>query len=205
MSARRRRIYLGCLVLHLGFVFLAATHDLASALGESGTIFPASFRPIWQRAEAITFAALGKMLSEANPVRQALATYLNITGIESGYGFFAPNVPNSYKLVFEIRYGDGRVEYQLPRVGSNAAGLRVVALLDNISAIDYELLRRTTLKMLAFAVWREHPDAEVIRVVFGMVKLPRIEQFVRGEKETYEFLYAYDFRFPPSAALRPVR
>ena len=59
----------------------------------------------------------------SNPVRQALATYLHIAGIETGYGYFAPNVPGSYKLVFELHYPDGRVEYELPSVSSAAAGV----------------------------------------------------------------------------------
>lgn len=203
MSARRRWLYLGFFIFHLALVVLAAVHDLASTLGDGGNIFPASFESAWQKAEVLSYAALGRTLPVANPMRQALTTYLNAAGIESGYGFFAPNVPNSYKLVFEIKYNDGRVEYELPLVRSNAAGLRFVSLLDNISAIDYELLRRTTFKMLAYSVWREHPDAAVIRVVFGAVKLPPIEQYGRGAKETYEFLYAYDFKFPPSAHSRP--
>lgn len=203
MSARRRRIYLAAFILHLGFVLLAATHALTSTLAEGGNIFPASFHPIWARAEAITFAALGRKLSAANPLRQVVTTYLNAAGIEGGYGFFAPNVPNSYKLIFELRYPDGRVEYELPRVGGSAAGLRLVSLLDNLGAIDYDLLRQTTFKMLATSIWREHSDAAVIRVVFGTVKLPPVEQFARGEKETYEFLYAYDFRFPIGGSLPP--
>jgi len=27
-----------------------------------------------------------------------------MAGIEVGYGFFAPNVPNNYKVVFELQY-----------------------------------------------------------------------------------------------------
>ena len=47
----------------------------------------------------------------------------NIAGIETGYGYFAPNVPGGYRLVFELHYPDGRVEYELPSVSSAAAGL----------------------------------------------------------------------------------
>ena len=49
------------------------------------------------------------------------------------------------------------------------------------------------IKMLADAVWREHADATMIRAIFGSVVLPSVPEFEHGKKESYEFLYAYDF------------
>ena len=65
-------------------------------------------------------------------MREALNTYVKLAGIETGYGYFAPNVPGGYRLVFELHYPDGRVEYELPSVRSAAAGLRIAGLLDSI-------------------------------------------------------------------------
>jgi len=138
-------------------------------------------------------AVLGQHLAASNPVRQALATYLHIAGIETGYGYFAPNVPSSYKLVFELHYHDGRVEYELPRVNSAAAGLRIAGLLDKIGRTRYHALREHLVKMLAQSIWREHPEVETIRAVFGSITLPNVSEFERGKRESYEFLYAYDF------------
>ena len=138
-------------------------------------------------------AVLGQHLAASNPVRQALATYLHIAGIETGYGYFAPNVPSSYKLVFELHYHDGRVEYELPRVNSAAAGLRIAGLLDKIGRTRYHALREHLVKMLAQSIWREHPEVETIRAVFGSITLPSVSEFERGKRESYEFLYAYDF------------
>lgn len=137
-------------------------------------------------------AALGQRLAASNPGRQAIATYLHIAGIETGYGYFAPNVPGSYKLVFELHYPDGRVEYELPRVNRAAAGLRVAALLDQIGRTKYDALREILVKMLAQSVWREHPDVKTIRAVFGSIRLPSVSEFEHGKRESYEFLYAYD-------------
>jgi len=47
--------------------------------------------------------------------------------------------------------------------------------------------------MLAGSVWREHPDVTAIRAVFGSISLPSISEFEQGKRESYEFLYAYDF------------
>ena len=138
-------------------------------------------------------AALGQHLAASNPTRQALATYLHIAGIEKGYGYFAPNVPASYKVVFELHYRDGSVEYQLPHVHSAAAGLRLACLLDEIARTRHDTLREYLVKMLAHSIWRDHPDVTAIRAVFGSISLPSIDEFEHGKRESYEFLYAYDF------------
>lgn len=157
------------------------------------TIFPSSFRSYSQKAEGILSALLCQRLAASNPVRQVLATYLHIAGIETGYGYFAPNVPGSYKLVFELHYSDGRIEYELPRVNSTAAGLRVAGLLDKIGRTPYDALRELLVKMLAQSIWRQHPEVKTIRAVFGSTRLPRLSEFERGKRESYDFLYAYDF------------
>lgn len=139
--------------------------------------------------------ALGEHLAASNPVREGITGYTYSAGIETGYGFFAPRPSSVRKLVFEIRYADGRAEYELPRVGGSATGLRLTLLFDNIMLIPYEELRVTMLKMMAFSVWREHPEAMAIRAVFGIVTLPSIADFERGKTESYEVVYAYDFHF----------
>ena len=138
-------------------------------------------------------ASLGQGLASSNPVRQALATYLHLAGIEVGYGYFAPNVPGTYKLVFELHYPDGRVEYEVPRVNSAAAASRFTGLLDQIGRTKYDALREILVKMLAQSVWGEHPQVKTIRAVLGSMRLPTITEFERGKRESYEFLYAYDF------------
>ena len=137
--------------------------------------------------------AIGQKLPASNPVRQVLATYLHLVGIETGYGYFAPNVPGSYRLVFELHYPDGRVEYELPSVSGAAAGLRIAGLLDTIGRTPYEVLREHLVKTLARSVWREHPEVKTVRAVLGSIRLPTVSQFEHGQRESSEFLYAYDF------------
>jgi len=137
--------------------------------------------------------ALGQHLTPSNPIRQAIGTYLNLAGIDAGYGYFAPNVPAGYRLVFELTYSDGRVEYDLPAVGSEAAGLRIAGLVDTIGRTPYDTLREILVKTLAQSIWRKHPDAQSIRAILAAVKLPTANEFKHGKRESYEFLYAYDF------------
>ncbi len=133
-------------------------------------------------------------------LRRALDFYTHATGIETGYGFFAPNVPDNYKLVFELVYPDGRTEVQLPAIGNDATGVRLVDLLDRLSEIEHPELRELMVRMLATNVWREHPEAAEIRAIFGLLRLPNLEAFQRGERATYDTLFAYDFTFAPPAS-----
>ena len=138
---------------------------------------------------------MGQTLSETSPVRQTISAYLNTTGIEAGYSYFAPNVPSSYKIVFELHYPDGHTEFELPQVSGRATGLRLATLLDVIAETEYEPLRAMTVKMLAYAVWQDHSEAVKARAVFGYVELPTTAEFKQGKRESYHPLFAYDVDF----------
>ena len=157
------------------------------------TLIPAPAKSPWSQAEAVASVPLAAALPKSNPLHQAIATYLHVAGIETGYGYFAPNVPGQYKLLFEIHFSDGHVEYDFPGANSAAGGLRVAGLLDQLGRTEYEPLRKLMLRMLVHAVWRRHPEAIMIRAIFGQATIPRVGEFKMGARQTYEFLYAYDF------------
>jgi hypothetical protein len=187
--------------LHLSFILLVCLRATFSVLAESATFFPRSLDRYWRGGEAITSIPLGETLSADNPIRQGIAAYLRAAGIEAGYGYFAPNVPNNYKIVFELRYADGRVDYELPHIGAAATGLRLSTLLDRIAEETYEPLRATFVKMLAYSIWQDHQNAMSIRAVVGYVELPTPGEFERGQKESYHVLFAYDFDFSKAKSL----
>jgi hypothetical protein len=193
----RRGVAVGCLAFHLWFVLLVCWRDVFSIVGDGHTIFGQSFEGAALEAKAIASGILGERVSESNQARRCVASYLNCAGIEMGYGFFAPNVPNSFKLVFELHYQDGRIDYELPNVRTHAAGLRLNGLLDYISRTSYEDLREFAIKTLAYSVWRDHPTAIRIRAVLGIVDLPSVEEFEHSKEKSNEYLYVYDFIFTP--------
>lgn len=174
--------------------------DTLQAVAEGPTVLPSSFEKFSKDAQGTLSVALGQNLAVSNPVREALATYLHVAGIEAGYGYFAPNVPGSYKLVFELHYPDGRIEYELPSVSSAAAGLRIAGLLDNIGRTRYDALREILVKTLAQSIWREHPEVKSVRAILGSISLPTVRDFEAGRRESYEFLYAYDFSLQNESA-----
>lgn len=169
--------------------------DTFSIFATTPTVFPARASEFWARGEQTAATLLGQRLDQLNWLRNGITVYLHCAGIEAGYGFFAPNVPANYKLVFELHYPDGRTEYDIPRVSSAATGLRFAGLLDQLAEVSYAPLRETMMKIVTYSVWQEHPDAGMIRAYFGSARLPTPAEFERGNKGSYDLLSAYDFTF----------
>jgi hypothetical protein len=177
------------LLLIIGF----ASRDTLRSIGEGPTILPSPAKNSAARAENILTSVLGQRLRKSNPYREGIATYANLAAIDVGYGYFGPNVPGSYKLTFELHYPDGHIDYELPQLSSAAAGLRVSRLLDEIGQTKYEQLREILVRMLAESVWREHAEAKTVRAVFQSIRLPKLNEFERGKRQSEQVLYTYDF------------
>ncbi|PYX28291.1 MAG: hypothetical protein DMG80_16735 [Acidobacteria bacterium] len=184
-------------VVHLVLVVIVCLRDTFYLLGQGYTLAPRALDPVWQWSENLAAATLGEGFDIANPLRQTVALYTHAAGIHSGYSFFAPNVPSSYKVVFEFHAPDGSVEYDLPEIASEATGLRLGNLLDFIGKTHYAGLREAMLRRLAYASARQHPRATSVRTVFGIVRMPNAEEYWEGERESYDVLYAYDFQLAP--------
>ena len=191
--SRRRYLYAAWLSLHLLLIILFSCRETFRVVAEGPTIVPVWFKNFSQRAETVFSIALGQKLAASNLLHETLNAYVNAAGVETGYGYFAPNVPGGYRLVFELHYADGRVEYELPSIRSEAGGLRVAGLLENIGRTPNDSMREILVKTLAQSVWREHPDVQTIRAILGSAVLPSVLEFERGKRKSYEFLYAYDF------------
>jgi hypothetical protein len=168
-----------------------------SLIARGYTIVPERFEDVCGRAEHLLDLATGSGLPRAHPARQVLAAYTHSAGIESGYGFFAPNVPDSYKLVFELHYADGTIEYDLAGLETAESNLRLAGYLDELGANMSGPMREVMIKLLANTIWRQHPDAVMVRAVLGAVRLPTPDEFAAGQRESDEFISAYDFRLVP--------
>jgi hypothetical protein len=190
---RHTRLCMAWLAVQLLLIVSFAVRDTLRSIAEGPTILPPALKSSSEKAESILSTALGQRLPTSNPYREALATYVNLAGIEVGYGYFGPNVPGTYKLTFELQYPDGHVEYELPQVSSAAAGVRVSRLLDEIGQTKYDTLREILVRMLAQSVWREHAEVKAVHAVFESVRLPRLNDFEQGNRESHQILYTYDF------------
>jgi hypothetical protein len=162
-------------------------------IAQGSTILPRACNGYARKAELGATWWLGKEARASNPLRRGIATYLHAAGIQAGYSFFAPNVPSGHRLTFELFYDDGRVEYESPHVRSKAAALRLDSLLDRLPEERYEPIRAALVKMLAFSVWRKHPDVKKLRATFGSVNPPGITEFEQGKTETFQPMFSFDF------------
>ena len=193
----RRQLCLAFFACHFLLIVVIASRDIVSFIARGYTWLPKAASLFAQKMETILADATD--LPPTHPLREATVTYTHLAGIESGYAFFAPSVPDNYKLVFELHYADGRIEYDLPHASNTAAGYRLATLVDNIGRTDSDELREVMAKMMAYSLWQAHPDASMIRTVIGFASLPTAAEFRQGHRESHEFLYAYDFVFPAAS------
>ena len=191
----RKKVYLGFFILHFSLLAAVCCRDIFRVLEHGSTVFHSSLHSSWHTGERIAAAASGQTLASSNPLRQTLTGYLHCSGIDGAYSFFAPGIPSSYKLVFEISYPDGHTEYDVPHVKSSATAVRLCTMLDYIGRAEYEPLRELMFKMLSYSTWQLHPGAAKIRAIFGYIDEPKLADAARGQTAEYKFLYAYDFDF----------
>jgi len=188
-----KRIYATWFGMHFWLITAVCFAGLFSLIAEGATILPSVFHGYARKGELLAGGLLGKQAAASNPVRQSIATYLHAAGIQSGYTFFAPNIPGYHKLTLELYHPDGRVEYESPRLSGRAAPLRIDSLLNRLADARYEPLREVVVKMLALSAWREHPDVKKIRAIFGSVSPPSISDFEHGKGESFQPMFSYDF------------
>jgi hypothetical protein len=188
---RRKNFYLAWLGLHLFLITAISVRQLSWLVANGLTVIP--FRSNGLASPSQKSRSTSTKPAKVNPAKELLVGYLHCAGIEGAYGFFAPNVPENYKLAFEFHNRDGSAEYDLPGVDSRAAELRLGSLLDEIGRSDSEQYRRLLIRMLTSAAWEDHPEAISAHAVFGKLKLPDPNQFEHGIAPEYEFIAAYDF------------
>ena len=188
-----KRVYAAWFGIHFFLITAVCFAGLFSLVAEGTTILPSALDTYARKAELLAAWLLGKQAAPSNPIRRSIATYLHGAGIQSGYTFFAPNIPSYHRLTLELFYQDGRVEYDSPHVSGKAAALRLDSLLDRLADNRYEPLREVIVKMLALSIWREHPDVKKIRAIFGSVTPPSISGFEQGKSESFQPMFSYDF------------
>src|SRR5205809_4784421 len=188
-----KRVYVAWFVVHFCLITAVCFAGIFSLVAEGTTMLPSALQKRARKAELIAALVLGKEAAASSPVRQGIATYLHAAGIQAGYTFFAPNIPGYHRLTFELYYEDGRVEYASAHVMGRGAALRLDSLLDRLADQRYEPIREVVVKMLAFSVWREHPDVKKVRAIFGAVNPPGMNEFEQGNTETFQPMFSFDF------------
>jgi hypothetical protein len=190
--------------VHLLLVALVGLHETSWLMAKQPTIASPVSPHLWKNCEEVTATLLGIHLPPGNLFRQILNTYTNISGIEVGSGYFAPNVPETHALVFELRYDNGHVEYESPLVSSHEGELRLTSLVEQIGRTEYEAWRNELIRRLARSTWQRHPAAISIRGFFGSVKPSTLAEYKSGKNERiFTCQYVYDFTPAPPNEKKP--
>jgi hypothetical protein len=195
VSTNRQRFYLAYALIHFALIGAVCVHETLWLLKEGVVVVAATPQSVWKKLDRIPAWVTGDESGSRNPWQKAIASYTNAAGIEAGYGYFAPNIPPTYALVFECSYPDGRIDYQTPELQGEAAQLRVTTLIEQIGRTDYDRWRMGLIRLLARSTWRIHPDAISMRAFFGTVTPPTLAEYRAGRTERiFNCLYVYDFR-----------
>lgn len=198
----RTRTSLALFAGHFFLLLSVSAYETLWLIGHGLTIVP-SARSIPNPVEPSppTLPALRRSAE----LRVALVTYLHLAGIEAGSGFFAPNVPHSYQLKFEVQFPDGSASHETLAFDDAESRLRIASLVDYLGRAASGPMREVVLKLLANAVWQQHPEATTIRALVGVLVSPTAAEFEGGKRETYELRYAYDFRLKQGSVESPVQ
>lgn len=189
---RTRLIFFG---VHAALILGVCCADTLDFIGDGSTFLPKGLERFAQTGQTFLSAVIGPQARAWNPIAPELRAYLNGAGINAGYSFFAPQVPNSYKLVFELHYPDERVEYDAIGGETDEARLRISSVLDQLGRTDSDQLREAMMKLLTHSVWQFHPEAVRLRAILGTLRTPSVREFKSGQRNSDELLYAYDFVF----------
>lgn len=191
LRKRSRQFWVAGLAVHFLAIVTVSSWDIVNLVADGQTILPRTLVTAASRMTQAMKSISPRRLSRTNLLRETVLAYCHSAGIESPYTFFAPNVPDSLKVIFEIQFPDKRVSYELPRVQSETEGLRLSALVDQAAAKS-GLWREVVLQMLAAAAADNNPDATRIRVIVAALRFPRPADYLKGAEPSYQFVCSYD-------------
>lgn len=178
---------------HFACLIAVSLYQTVRLIVLSKTIITSKVVEAFAKLSAISEGPLGSRVARSGPVRQSLMTYLACAGADGGYGYFAPGVPDTYELTFELHYSDGRSETQIARSSNSALGIRVASLIEQIGGIPSPKLREHMLKKFATVFSREHSEVKEMRVSLWQVTPPTIEEYAHGKRQKPALLCFYDF------------
>lgn len=189
----QRKVWLALFGLHFQLGICICCWETVWLTGHSSTILPLFVKNHCLSVDALATASLAKAARGAGFVRKALNAYLHLAGIQSGYGFFAPNVPDGYKLLFAFSYPDGHEDVFSAEADQLETNVRLARLTDYIGRTRSDIVREDMIKLLAYAAWQRRRDATGIRASLLTLNQPSAEEFLGGQRSTYRKTYEYEF------------
>lgn len=125
----------------------------------------------------------------------ALAFYSNISGADSSYGFFSPDVPSQLNVEFIVSDGKGRevadtLESRAPRDIALRYGNMIRLFLNFVKDTES---RRSLAASWAAEMYRRYPWAEIVEIKVQSVQLPSMHDYKAGQRITLTEVYSGRF------------
>lgn len=166
---------------HSLYVCVFTFHLLVIAIGPIGQAWRLFTEP--KAIRTLRFSV------QAEP--EVIKLYQHLTGAETGYAFFAPNVPDSYNLRFEVANEDGTFKRLEVNYGHDS--LRIASLLDYLGRYSSGSVREYILKLLVRSLLRRYSLASRMRIVLERLHQPTIAEYLQGKRVSATPLCVYDF------------
>ncbi|WP_431292167.1 hypothetical protein [Pedobacter sp. P26] len=180
----------GMLIHYLLLSFVNIDTTLDCIVNNKGILLvemeQSTYQPIKKKLDFV----LGKTDYKFNDY---LNYYLAYTGTETGYGFFAPNVPTSYKLVFEYTLKNKQKITMIPQINSHELGLRLCNYYETIGKTDVELLRNSLIRFMMQEQMKGLENVVSAKAIFGLVLTPSLRNYTQSKNTVYQFMYAYEY------------
>ncbi len=116
--------------------------------------------------------------------------YASCTGADSGYGFFAPNVPDQTVAHIISTEADGRMIAEQFDAAQRTTSLRIASLMSVFRRVDLPELQA---KLIAAHTFGSRPSAREVQVFIGYYRVPSIREFREGKEPEFEMRYEGTF------------
>ncbi|MGK4002627.1 hypothetical protein WMF31_08390 [Sorangium sp. So ce1036] len=138
----------------------------------------------------VVLGALQVDLQSAGRLGRAVAYYGALSGADSGYNFFAPEVNALPWATFQIADAGGTARAEVLESGANhEADLRVRSIISLFLLADHEALRRSLVASWAGKMFARHPGAESVVVRLEICDLPSMQGYRDGARPSWDLLY----------------
>jgi hypothetical protein len=149
----------------------------------------------------VALGALRVDLNGGGPLSRAFAHYGTLSGADSAYGFFAPDVAALPWAFFEVTEATGAISSDVLERGANReADIRVRNIIGTFWNVGTEPLRRALAASWAGKVFARHPGARSVVVRLESYDLPSMKEVREGK--TPRWVVHYEAKFIPRARLR---
>ncbi|WP_404365167.1 hypothetical protein ACIHQR_33190 [Corallococcus coralloides] len=138
------------------------------------------------------------LLPLTDTVRTWAQAYGHWTGSSSGFSFFAPGVSPAVRVSFDLEGASGEKLHDDFRSDNGAVNVRIHSM--NLR-FNLEDSRDALARAWAAAMFGRHPDARSVTVRVESLRLPGMEEHLRGSRPFWMEAYRAEFQRRVPAAV----